>query len=100
MALSFRDVLTHPVTAATTVVGVVGGWLGVPLLAGLWAAVWATAGKAFAFVSIAAFTVAPRVDFLPETPLVVLALVLGGLVLLKRGRKWFRSFRDSFQRNT
>jgi uncharacterized membrane protein YkgB len=100
MALSLREALTHPVTAATTVVGVVGGWLGIPLLAGLWAAMWATAGKAFAFVSLLAFTAAPRVSFLPETPLVVLALALGGIVVVKRGRTWLRSFIATFRSET
>lgn len=100
MELSLREVLTHPLAVATALVSALGGALGVPVFTAAWGALWATAGKAFAFVSLVAFTLAPRVDFVPEQPLVVLALVLGGIVIVKRGWRWLRSFATSYEETT
>jgi len=82
--LTLREVLRHPVTIASTVVAAVGGLLNVPLLSALATVAWAQAGSLFTVFSIAGFTLAPRVEFLPEQPLTVLAFGGAALYVGKR----------------
>jgi uncharacterized membrane protein len=98
--LTLREFLGRAETKAVAMVTLLGGVLKLPLLAAAFSALWSTSGEAFAFLAIGAFTIAPRVAFLPETPLTIAALLVGGIVLLKRGREWIRSFLNRFRRQT
>jgi len=98
--ITLREFLGRAETKAVALVTLLGGVLKLPLLTAAFAALWSTSGEAFAALAIAAFTIAPRVAFLPETPLTVAALLVGGIVLLKRGRTWYRSFINRFRKQT
>lgn len=80
--LTLATLTRHPLTFAAALVGVLGGVLKLPVLAGVFGALWASLPGLATVLPIAAFTVAPRVDFLPTRPLEVAALVvLGGFVI-------------------
>jgi hypothetical protein len=81
--LTLREVVQHPATIASAVVATIGGLLNLPVLSAFAAVAWAKAGTLFTVLSIGGFTVAPRVEFLPEGPLTVLALGGAGLYVLK-----------------
>ena len=98
--ISFKQFLNRAETKAFAVVALLGGVLKLPLLVAVFGAVWSTAGQLFAVVSLAAFALAPKVSFLPETPLVVVSLLVGSIVLIKRGRKWLRSFLGRIRSST
>ena len=73
--LTLRGVVSHPATVASTVVAFVGGFLNLPVFGAFATVAWAKAGSLFTVLSIGGFTLAPRVPFLPETELTILALV-------------------------
>jgi hypothetical protein len=98
--LSLRAFLSRAETKAVGAVALLGGVLKLPLFAAAFGALWATAGDAFTFLALAAFTIAPRVEFLPEGPLTVIAILTGSIVLIKRGRTWIRSFLERFERSS
>jgi hypothetical protein len=100
MALTLSEFFGRAETKAFALVSVLGGVLKLPLLVAVFSSIWGTASELFAFIAIAAFTIAPRVEFLPETSLTVVALLVGGIVAIKRGRAWFRSFLDRFRSET
>ena len=76
--LTLREVVAHPATLASSAVAVIGGLLNIPFIDALLAVLWAQAGSLFTVLSIGGFTLAPRVAFLPEEPLTILALLGGG----------------------
>ena len=98
--ITLGELLNRAETKAVALVAVLGGVLKLPLFVAAFSALWSTSGEAFAALAIAAFTIAPRVEFIPETPLTVIALLVGGIVLLKRGRAWARSFLQRLRRST
>jgi len=100
VTLSLAGLLSRAETQALAVVAALGGLLKLPVFAAAFAALWETAGAVFAPVALAAFTLAPRVAFLPEQPLTVAALLIGSIVLLKRGRDAVRSFIERFRDET
>lgn len=83
MALSLSDVVRHPMTLATALVGSLGGLLHVDVFVAVWSALWMSLGTLFPAVSITAFTLGPEVDFLPVETLKIAAIVLGALYVLK-----------------
>ncbi len=90
--LTLSDVVRHPVTMASALVSVLGGVLNAPVLAAVFDTVWLSAGKLFGVASLAAFTIAPEVAFLPESPLVAAALSLGAIVAVKKLRDVYKRF--------
>lgn len=90
--LSLREAVTHPASLATVLTGFLGGLMHLPLVAGLWAALWGSLGSLFPAASIAAFTLASEVPWLPREPLVIIALVLGALYVLKLLSKAYKKF--------
>lgn len=98
--LSLRNWLASPITKAFGAVVALGGILKVPVFVAVWHALYATAGDAFAWIALGAFTIAPRVDFLPEGPLVMVALGVGALALTKRMLAWARQFWSTYQAKT
>ncbi|WP_231183500.1 hypothetical protein [Haladaptatus sp. DYF46] len=92
-SLSLREIFRHPATLATTITGVAGGVLHLPLLASLWTALVAQSGALFGGVSVFAFTVAPKVS--PELaawlePVAIVLAVLYG------GSKLYRALKSIF----
>lgn len=77
--LSLREAIAHPATLASALVAAIGGLLNIPVLDALLAVVWAKAGSLFTVLSIGGFTLAPRVDVIPEGALSSLAIAAGGL---------------------
>jgi len=81
---SFREFVRHPVTLAAgafSAATAVTQWkvlsvVGVYLLNHV--------GELFTIASLAGFTVAPNLPFVPETPLVVLAVITGLAFLAKK----------------
>lgn len=88
------EIVTHPWTTATVVIGVVGGVLQVPLVAALWDVLWSQAGALFAALSVTGFTLAPEVPWLPTQTIQVAALVAGGLFVLTRLHKVWTALRE------
>ncbi|GAB3321415.1 hypothetical protein [Haloplanus salinarum] len=78
-ALTLRGVIAHPLTVASSLVAVLGGFLNLPLFNALAAVAWAKAGSLFTVLSIGGFTLGPRVDFIPSAPLEI-AAVVGGVL--------------------
>lgn len=98
--ISLRDWIRHPTTKALAVVGVFGGLLKLPLLAALWAALWANLGTLFPAISITAWTIAPEVPEIPTEPVQVVALGLGGLFVAKMLSKVARNAYDRIINST
>jgi len=82
--ITLQEVIRHPATVASSIVAVVGGLLNLPLLNALVAVAWAQAGSLFTVLSIGGFTLGPRVAFIPEEPLTILAIGAGLLYGAKR----------------
>lgn len=82
--LSLGEIIAHPASKATALVGVLGGVLKLPLLAALWAGLWGQLGTLFTVTSIFGFTVAPQVSFVPTEGSKVVALVAAGLFATKK----------------
>lgn len=92
--LSLRNLLEHPVTFVMAAVGIGGSVLKLPIVTALWATLWAKASAIFTVLSIAGFTLGPRVAFIPEEPLTVAALGAGALVALKTASKVYDNYED------
>ena len=83
--LTLREVLRHPATLASSVVAVVVGALNLPVLGAFATVAWTKAASIFTALSVAGFSLAPRVAFLPEEPLTILAIGAGLLYVGKIG---------------
>jgi hypothetical protein len=81
---SLKDLLTHPVATASYVFAIAGSILNVPFIDALWSVAWANAGALFTFLSVPAFTIAPRVPWLPAEPLSIAAIAAGVLFAATR----------------
>ncbi|MCO8254546.1 hypothetical protein NKF26_12105 [Haladaptatus sp. AB618] len=90
-SLSLRELVAHPFTLATTITGVAGGLLHLPLVASLWTALVAQSGTLFGGVSIFAFTIAPETYPQVATWLQPVAIVLGALY---GGSKLYRALKN------
>lgn len=77
-----KEAVTHPAATASAIVSAVGGMLVIPpdVLLGV---IWASLGTLVPASTLTAFTVAPRVDWLPVSILEVVALGLAGLYVVK-----------------
>lgn len=89
---TLRDFVEHPATLATALTGVFGGLLHVPVLKALWLALWGSLGSLFPALSITAFTLGPELPWLPTGLLKTLALIVGGLFVLKLLVKAYDNF--------
>lgn len=75
--LQFRELIRHPITLA------IGGFASATTLVQIKALTiigayfWAHLGEVFTITSLAGFTVAPNVAFVPEGPLIVFAVLTG-----------------------
>ncbi|WP_049934658.1 hypothetical protein [Haloplanus natans] len=81
--LTLREAVSHPATVASTLVAVVGGALNLPVFGALATVAWAKAASIFTALSVAGFSLAPRVAFLPEGMLTALAIAAGLLYVAK-----------------
>ncbi|WP_338740382.1 hypothetical protein [Haloplanus salilacus] len=82
--LSLREVVGHPASKATAVVGLLGGLLNLPVLGAIWAGLWTQLPTVFTVTSIFGFTVAPELSFIPTQTAKVVALLVAGLYVLKK----------------
>jgi len=82
--LSIREIIAHPASKATALVGVLGGVLNLPLIGALWGGLWAQLGTVFTVTSLFGFTVAPEIAFIPTQGARVAALIAAGLYGLKK----------------
>jgi hypothetical protein len=79
---SAMEILAHPLTVTSSAVAGLGHLLNVDVIVAITGAVAANAGTLFSAISIPAFTLAPRLAWLPEGPLTAAALVSGGIYAL------------------
>jgi hypothetical protein len=77
-----KEAVTHPVATASAITSAVGGLLFVPPDV-LFGAIWASLGTLVPASTLTAFTLAPRFDWLPVGILEAVALLLGGLYVVK-----------------
>jgi len=92
--LSVGEIIAHPVSKATALVGVLGGVMNLPLLAAIWATVWGQIGTVFTVTSIFGFTIAPEVPAVDTELAKMLALVAAGLYATKKLLDVLRSIRS------
>ena len=76
------DVLLHPITVAASLVATIGHALQFDVIVAVTGAVAANAGTLFTALSIPAFTIAPRLSWLPQGPLTAATIVVGGVYVL------------------
>jgi predicted cobalt transporter CbtA len=76
------EILLHPATVAMSLVATIGHALQFDLVVAITGAVAANAGTLFTALSIPAFTLAPRIGWLPQGPLTAAAIVVGGVYVL------------------
>lgn len=95
-----RDVLEHPATiglgAALALLGIGQGGLVWAFLSTL----WASAGTLFTVSSISAFTLFPELPWIPgwvTQAATALALLSGGVFILKLGRRVWNNFERRLQ---
>lgn len=92
--LSLDDVVWHPVTALTAALGTVSSVADVGVIDALWATIWSQTGMLFTTFSIAGWSLAPQVSFLPAGLLSQLAIVAGVLYLVKLADRFWDSFQS------
>ncbi len=81
---SFREVVRHPVTLAAGAFSAGTALTQWKVLSVVGVYLLNHVGELFTIASLAGFTVAPNLPFIPETPLVVLAVVTGVAFLAKK----------------
>jgi hypothetical protein len=80
---SLEAIAGHPIAKATGVSALVGVVLKLPLLVAILATVWTQVGTLFTALSVTAFSIAPKVPFIPTGLAQNTALVVGGLFVVK-----------------
>ncbi|AJF26819.1 MULTISPECIES: hypothetical protein [unclassified Haloarcula] len=78
-----KTVSRHPLAKATGVSALVGIIIKLPLVVALVGTLWAQLGTLFTAFSVTAFSIAPRVPFIPTGIAQNTALVIGGLFVVK-----------------
>jgi hypothetical protein len=81
--ISLREAIAHPAALASALVAAIGGFLNIPVIEALLAVLWTQAGSLFTVLSIGGFTLAPRIDAIPEGTLSSIAIAAAGLYGLK-----------------
>jgi hypothetical protein len=81
--MNVKELLTKPVTVATSVGIAIAHALGVAWVDPFISVVLANISTIFTALSISGFTLAPEVAWLPQETLTTLALVAGGLYVLR-----------------
>ncbi len=81
--MELTDILTQPAAVATALGGALLQLLGVAWIDPFIGVLFANIGTLFTALSIAGFTIAPEVGWLPEGTLTTLTLVAAGLYVLK-----------------
>jgi hypothetical protein len=82
-SIELSEFLRHPATLVTGAfsIGAAISQSGVLGVAGAY--FWGHLGELFTVMSLAGFTIAPNVAFIPEDALTVLAVIVGALFLVK-----------------
>lgn len=80
--MTLKDLLTQPVTIATSAGLAIAHVLGIAWIDPLVSVLLANIPTIFTVFSISGFTLAPEVAWLPEETLTTLALVAGGIYVL------------------
>jgi hypothetical protein len=94
---SVKELLANPVTAIFGALGVLGGWLQMPLLDAVWGTLWTEAGALFAAFSVSATTLAPEIAWLPEGALQAAALGTGAIFVANRLNRVVRGLRSRLE---
>lgn len=95
-SLSLAQFAKHPVTVATSVTGVLGGVLKLPLLAAVWGSFYATADPLFGALTILSL-MSEHIDFVPKDWVLPAMLAVGAVVFYKRFAGWAESTLDSYR---
>lgn len=99
MDLKITDLARHPLTAATSVVAVLGGLLNVPFAAAVWTSLYSTAEGLFGALAVLSF-LADHVPVLQSEWVIVPMIVVGGLAFVKKLREWYSSFETNVEDQT
>jgi hypothetical protein len=82
--IDFSDFVRHPVTLFAGAFSTATALLQVEFLRVVGWFLWGNLGELFTVASLAGFTVAPNITFVPENPLIVLAVLTGMVYLVKK----------------
>lgn len=92
--LSVGELARNPITLAVAGFSTATALLQIEVLTIVGTYLWGHLGQLFTVTSLAGFTVAPNVDFVPQNPLVVLAVITGVAYAAKLVVKMFRDLDD------
>lgn len=84
MNLAFNELVRHPVTLATGAFSLATALTQAKALTITAAYVWGHLGEFFTIASLAGFTIAPNVAFVPEQALTITAVLIGSLWGVKK----------------
>jgi len=91
MDTTLSDIVRHPATIAASLTAVLGGVLKVPILVAAWSAFYSTAGSLFGALAVLSF-IADSIPQLQSTWVIAPMVVVGVVVLHKRGTEWWEKF--------
>ena len=92
MKQKLTNILTDPITVALTTGTAIAHALGFGPVVAAVGVIWANISTVFTFFSLAGFTLAPAVAWLPAGPLTAAALAAAGLYLTKLGSRMLDRF--------
>jgi len=93
---SLRDLLTHPLAAASYAFTAVAALLNVPFLDVIASVIWANAGTLFGGVSVVTTTLAPEIAWLPVEELRVAMVITGLLFVATRANRLWTAFKERY----
>lgn len=93
---SRKGAATLGLSSVMAIVGVGGGVFKLPVLAAMWATVWANAGTLSTLTSVLAF-IARQVDALPESPFLALAIGAAAVYVTKLGLEMLHAFQKRYK---
>lgn len=81
--LTVRNIVTHPFTAVTAVVGAISQVTTIPIVSALVATAMAKIGTLFTATAILSGTLAPQISWLPTRQLQIVTVVVGAVYAAK-----------------
>lgn len=95
---TLQKIVMNPLAGLMVALGIVSKVLSLGFVDAVAAATWSSIGSIFTGLSIASFTLGPKVEFLPEGTLTLLALAAGTVYLTKIGVNYFDAIDDRLDR--
>ena len=93
METTVSDIVRNPLTVAMSLTAILGGLLNVPVLVAAWSAFYSTAGQLFGALAVLSF-IADSVPELQSEWVIAPMVVVGLIVLHKRGTEWWEKFQS------